>query len=52
MNGYRTVNCVSSHQNLTFEIVRKFRVKFEFDTAVKIKTAIFRNVTACSVADG
>jgi hypothetical protein len=29
-----------------------FRVKFEFDAAVKIKTTIFRDVTACTVAEG
>jgi hypothetical protein len=52
VNGYRTVNCVSSHQTLTFGIGGKFHVKFEFDAAVKIKTKIVRDVTACSIAEG
>lgn len=52
INGYRIVNCVSSHQTLTFGIGRKSHVKFEFDTAVKIKTMIFRVVTACNMAEG
>jgi len=43
---------LSSHQTLTVGISRKFRVKFEFDTAVKIKTTIFRAVTDCSMAEG
>jgi hypothetical protein len=45
INGYRIVNCVSSHQTLTFGVGWKFHVKFESDTAVKNKTIIFRDVT-------